>query len=91
MHLQENLEKSSEPDQTSLPVEETGFTETVTGIIESPLLCPASPDMFTTVSESHVDPETLPKIPVIGFRVLTSDVSLSKISPRVCPTLEVII
>ena len=31
-------ENTSEPDQTSLPIEEAGLTEIETGIIDSPLL-----------------------------------------------------
>ena len=84
-------ENTSEPDQTSLPIEEAGLTEIETGIIDSPLLWPSSPEIFTMVSESQVEPDTLPNIPVIGFRARTPVVSVSKISPKDCPTFEVII
>ena len=41
-------------------------------IRDCPLLWPSEPETLTMASESQVEPETLPSIPVIGLTVLCS-------------------
>ena len=48
--------KSSSPDHESIPEAVDGDTDIGASMTDCPLLCPSDPEMFTIVSESHVDP-----------------------------------
>ena len=48
--------KSYSPDQVRSPDAVEGFTVIDASICDWPLLCPSSPEMFTIVSDSQVEP-----------------------------------
>ena len=71
---------SSVDAQTNCPVAWSDSTDSAISITASPLEWPSEPEMFTISSVSHVDPDTLPRIPVTGLMSLDSTFSSVKIS-----------
>ena len=71
---------SSVDAQTNCPVAWADSTDSDISITSSPLEWPSNAEIFTISSVNHVDPETLPRIPVTGFSSLESSFSSVRIS-----------